>query len=102
VALFAVFRERASAWDVSRPIDGQAAWPEHAAFMDALADEGSVVAGGPLGDGFDFLLIFEAGNENTIRARLAGDPWMAMNLLEIARIEPWQIVLGEPLSADMP
>jgi hypothetical protein len=29
----------------------QDCWDEHATFMDALADEGSVILGGPLGEG---------------------------------------------------
>ena len=46
---FAVFRERGSAWDASRPIRQQPRWDGHAAFMDALVDSGVIVLGGPLG-----------------------------------------------------
>jgi hypothetical protein len=42
--------------------------------MDALADEGIVILGGPLGDGEEkFLLIVAADSEQAIEARLAGD-----------------------------
>ena len=38
-------------WDHSRARREQAGWSEHAAFMDALAEEGFVVLGGPIGEG---------------------------------------------------
>ena len=48
---YAVTRERGENWDARLPMRRQAKWDEHAAFMDALADEGFIVLGGPLGDG---------------------------------------------------
>jgi hypothetical protein len=36
-----------------------------------------------------------ADTEADIHARFAGDPWTPMELLRIAKIEPWQILLGE-------
>ncbi len=98
---FAVFREPAAAWDPSCPMREQARWDAHAAFMDALTAEGFVVLGGPLGDGKQFLLIINAENEAAIEARLAEDPWVPMRLLRIARIEPWQILLGRLPAATM-
>lgn len=38
-------------WDHSRGRREQPGWSEHAAFMDALAEEGFVVLGGPIGEG---------------------------------------------------
>jgi uncharacterized protein len=72
----------------------QQGWAEHAAFMNALAGDGFVILGGPLGDGRSILLIVNAESEEAIRARLAADPWTPMQLLRIARIEPWRILLG--------
>jgi hypothetical protein len=43
--------------------------------MNALAAEGFVVLGGPLGEGPEVLLIVDAPSEDAIRARLAADPW---------------------------
>jgi uncharacterized protein YciI len=62
--------------------------------MNALVAEDFVVVGGPLGDGSNTLLIVDAPDEATIRARLAADPWVPMGLLMIASIEPWEILLG--------
>ncbi len=76
----------------------QAAWAEHAAFMNALAADGFVVLGGPLGDGAEVLLIVDASSEDAVRTRLAGDPWTSANLLVIVRIESWTILLDRAAS----
>lgn len=92
---FAVTRERGGSWDASRTMRGQQRWDEHAAFMDALADDGFVVLGGPIGDGEQrFLLIVSAVSEQEVEARLADDPWTSMGLLRIATIERWEVLLG--------
>ena len=49
--LFAVVqRQRGPAWDLSRPMEEQVGWAEHAAFMNGLVDRGFVALGGPVGD----------------------------------------------------
>ena len=93
---YAVTRERGASWDGSLDLREQDRWDEHAAYMDALADDGFVVLGGPLGDGSTFLLIIDAESEQEIETRLADDPWTPMDLLRIARIDRWEILLGEP------
>ena len=89
----AVRRIRGRAWDASLPMRAQANWPEHAAFMNALAAEGFVVLGGPLGAGEEVLLIVNAPDEATVRTRLAADPWSGTALLDIKIVEPWTILL---------
>ena len=92
---FAVTRERGPAWNDSVPMREQKLWKEHAAFMEGLADEGFIVLGGPVGRGersFQFLI--KADSPKTIRTRLAADSWTSMRLLRIARIEPWELLLG--------
>ncbi len=89
----AVRRVRGPAWDASRPLRGQALWDEHAVFMNALAAEGFVVLGGPLGDGAEVLLIVDADGEEAVRARLALDPWTTAGLLEVKSVEPWAVLL---------
>jgi uncharacterized protein YciI len=71
----------------------QALWDEHARYMDALTAQGFVVLGGPLGDGAEVLLVAHADSEESLRARFATDPWTRTGLLEIARAEPWTILL---------
>jgi hypothetical protein len=73
---YLVERAKGPAWDHSRGRREQAEWDEHAAFMDALAEEGFVVLGGPIGegDGEDVLLVVDAAGEATLHARLAEIP----------------------------
>ena len=94
---FAVMLERASAWDWSVPMRRQKLWNEHAAFMDGLADEGFIVAGGPLGNedtAKRMLHIVRASNPEQIEKRLAEDPWRSIGMLKTASIEPWTVLLG--------
>jgi uncharacterized protein YciI len=94
VAYFAVTRERGPSWDDARPMREQDGWHEHAAFMDALADEGFVVLGGPVGDGDRrFMFAVDAPSDVAIRARLAADPWEHTNQLTTVDVQPWQILL---------
>ena len=93
-----VRRARGPAWDAAAPMRSQAQWAEHAAFMNALAAEGFIVLGGPLGSGDlrpgeEVLLVVDATSEDAVRARFAADPWSGSGLLEITRIEPWTVLL---------
>jgi uncharacterized protein YciI len=92
--LFAVIRESGPAWDRGRAMREQDAWDEHVAFMDGLADDGFIVLGGPLGDGWRALHIVEAESEEAVRARFGEDPWSPMAMLPVASVEPWQLLLG--------
>jgi len=94
---FVVVRERGLAWDWSLPMRRQAEWEPHSAFMDALADEGFILAGGPLGseDGAKRVLhVVNAPNDSAVEARMNDDPWTPMHLLETVSIEPWTVLLG--------
>ena len=62
--------------------------------MDALAEEGTVVLGGPVGegDGEDTLLVVAVESEAAIRDRLADDPW-GTEMLTTVSVEPWCVWL---------
>lgn len=90
---FAVRRRRGPAWNAALTMREQAGWGAHASFMNALAAEGFIVLGGPLGDGAEVLHIVEAPSEDAIRKRFDADPWSQTGLLEMLRIEPWTILL---------
>ena len=79
-------------WDPSRPLEEQSGWTEHAAFMDALVDEGFLVLGGPLFDEHRVVHAVEAESEEAVRATLARDPWSGTHLV-VSAIEPWTIRL---------
>jgi uncharacterized protein len=91
---FLVERGKGPKWDHTRGRREQVAWDEHATFMDRLTDEGFIVLGGPIGegDGENTLLIVDAPDEATARARLAEDPWPE-ELLTIESIRPWSVWL---------
>jgi uncharacterized protein YciI len=91
---YLVERAKGPAWDHSRPRREQDGWDEHAAFMDALAEEGFVVLGGPMGegDGDNVLLVVEADSPETIQSRLAEDPWPE-DVLRTESIRPWSVWL---------
>jgi uncharacterized protein YciI len=91
---FVVRNARGPAWDHSRARREQDGWDEHAAFMDALVEEGLVVLGGPVGDvdGEHTLLVLDTESEEAVRARLAEDPW-ARDMLRIESVEPWTVWL---------
>lgn len=92
--LFAVIRTRGAAWETAHPLEGQEAWLPHAYFMNALADQGVVVLGGPLEGTPDVLLVMRANTADEITRCLEGDPWTALDLLRIHRITPWTLRLG--------
>jgi uncharacterized protein YciI len=93
---YAVIREPGFGWNPSLPMTDQAGWSEHAAFMNGLAAKGFVHLGGPLPERQQILLIVDASSPDEIRSTLAEDPWSANDLLTIASIEPWTILLEAP------
>jgi uncharacterized protein YciI len=99
VSYFVVIREIGPGWDPAKPLRAQAAWDEHADFINALAAENIVLLGGALGGGGSFLLLVNAGSEAEIRRRLQEDPWTRMELLRIRSIEPWRQLTGPDLVA---
>ena len=97
MSYFAVSREAGPAW-TSGGIFAQPAVTEHAAFMNALADEGFLIVAGPLAgteqDRVRVLLIVDADSEATIHRRLADDPWVPTQQLHTVSVEPWTILVG--------
>jgi uncharacterized protein YciI len=93
VPMFLVVLHRSGPeWDPSRPLEEQSGWDEHAAFMDALVEEGFIVLGGPLADEHRVVHAVEAESEDAVRATLARDPWSGTHLV-VDRIDPWTIRL---------
>ncbi len=80
------------AWDRSRALEDQDGWEGHAAYMDALVDDGVVVLGGPLADEQRVVFACEAEDEASLREALAGDPWSGSHLV-VASVDAWTIRL---------
>jgi uncharacterized protein YciI len=94
VSHFLVENAKGPSWYHSRLRREQAGWDEHAAFMDALVEDGFILLGGPIGDGDgeNTLLIVEASSEEAVRERLAGDPW-SETVLHLDSVRSWSIWL---------
>jgi uncharacterized protein YciI len=91
---FIVLRSRGPAWDDSKPMEAQADWAGHAAFIDALFEQGIIALVGPVEGTRDALLVFRAAGEAEVVDRLAADPWSSNGLLATKQISPWEIRLG--------
>ena len=93
-----VLRRSGPEYDHSKPLEEQSGWEEHAAFMDALVDDGFIVLGGPLGDEVRTAHAVDAESEAVIRERLARDPWSGSHLV-VDSIDQWTIRLDSRVSA---
>jgi hypothetical protein len=87
-----VLRRSGPEYDLSRPLEEQSGWPEHAAFMDDLVDEGFIVLGGPLEDEVRTAHVVEAESEDGIREKFGLDPWSKSHLV-VDSIDRWTIRL---------
>ena len=92
MTFFVVLRRSGPQWDPSRPLEEQSGWDGHAAYMDALVHDGTVLLGGPLQDEQRVVLAVEAPSEDEARRRLTGDPWHGTHLT-IDSVDPWTIRL---------
>ena len=93
MGLFLVTLHRSGpSYDPTLALEQQSGWDEHADFMDALVEDGSVVLGGPLADDHRVARAFEAESVDGVRRVLADDPWHQSHLV-IASVEPWTIRL---------
>ena len=89
----AVFMRHGSNWNPHKPVREQAYWDEHARFMDALFDAGTVVLGGPFADDTGSLVILEADSPQAARAIYQGDPWTKHDVLVVGDAKEWTIFL---------
>jgi uncharacterized protein YciI len=87
-----LLRRSGPEWDPSRPMEEQADWPAHAAYMDELVDSGFVVLGGPLADEHRVVHVVEAESEDAVRAAYARDPWSETHL-RVDSVDPMTIRL---------
>lgn len=97
---YAVIREAGPGWVDGKATMEQAGIQDHADFMKALAEHGSLLLAGPLADTehgrIRALLIINAANKEEVNHLLADDPWTASGQLEITNIESWNLFVGAP------
>ena len=87
-----VLRQAGPEWLRGRPMEEQTGWRDHAAFMDALVEDGFLVLGGPVGGEGKVVHAVESESGDAVRATWARDPWSETHLV-IDSIEPWTIRL---------
>lgn len=70
--------------------------PEHRRFLGGLADEGFVVASGPLtgSDPAAALLVVRADDAAQVLDRLADDPFALAGVVAEVTVEAWEPVIG--------
>ncbi len=84
-------RQAGPEFDPALPLHEQTGWDAHAAYMDSLVEDGSIVLGGPLPNGRVAHAMHAASEEN-VRAIWARDPWHESHLV-LESVEPWEIRL---------
>ena len=98
MSLFAVNREAGPAWMDGTDAFNQPGASDHAAFMNGLAEEGFILAAGPLAGTesgrIRVLLIAHADHDAEITQRLATDPWELAGRITTTKIEPWTLLVG--------
>ena len=80
-------------WVEGKTSREQPYWTEHAAFMDALFEDGTVIMGGPFADYSTILVIVEAAGEKAVRELFQRDPFIAQGILDLPSIHEWLIFL---------
>jgi uncharacterized protein len=82
-----------SHWDSNKPVRQQAYWDDHARFMDALFEDGTVILAGPFADGNGSMVILKADSEDAARAIFDQDPWTQKDVLVADKVREWTIFL---------
>ena len=90
---FATFFSPGLAWIAGKTSRQQPYWTEHAAFMDKLFEDGTVILGGPYADYTGFLVIVEALNEEEVYELFGEDPFVVNEIVRISSIHEWLIFL---------
>lgn len=80
-------------WVAGKTSREQPYWTEHAAFMDALFEDGTVIMGGPYADYSSILVIVEASDEDTVRELFKRDPFIVQDILHLASVREWLVFL---------
>lgn len=69
--------------------------PAHRDFLGGLAEEGVVVATGPLSDEpAEALLLLEGESAEQVRDLLLEDPFAQQGLIDAVEVREWDVVIG--------
>jgi uncharacterized protein len=79
---------RGVAWGDGPP-EAQPGWGEHAAWIDALADRGRIVLGGPFSDNSGAMLLLEGIGVQEAELLFATDPFVKNGVFVVADVREW-------------
>ena len=81
------------AWVPGKTVREQPHWAQHAAFMDRLFENGTVVLGGPFADATGSLVVVEAENEHEVADLFAHDPFEVHAIFVRSLLKQWLLFL---------
>jgi uncharacterized protein YciI len=81
------------AWVPGKTVREQPYWTQHAAFMDPLFENGTVVLGGPFADATGSLVIVKAENESEVADLFARDPFVVHDIFALRSLKQWLLFL---------
>lgn len=90
---FLTFFTPGTSWVAGKTSREQPYWTEHAAFMDALFEDGIVILGGPFADYSNILVIVEAADEDAARDLFKQDPFVVHGILHLSSVHEWLVFL---------
>jgi uncharacterized protein len=67
--------------------------PEHLAYMQSLAQEGTVVLAGPVGDGSGAMVVLRVDSEEEAQQIVKDDPYTAAGVGADHVLRPWNVVI---------
>ncbi len=90
---FVIFFAPGSAWIAGKTSREQQFWTEHAAFMDALFENGTVIMGGPFADYSSIMVVLEASDESEVRDLFKRDPFVVQGIFRLSSVHEWLVFL---------
>ena len=90
---FVIFFTPGTAWIAGKTSREQPYWTEHAAFMDALLEDGIVIMGGPFADYSSIMVILVASDEGEARDLFRRDPFVVQRIFHLSSVHEWLVFL---------
>ena len=87
-------------WIAGKTSREQPYWTEHAAFMDALFEDGIVMMGGPFADYSSILVVLEASDEGEVRDLFRRDPFVVQRIFHLSSVHEWLVFLDARKKGD--
>lgn len=88
-------RFRAGPTWASGSIREQPGWDEHAEFVDALVERGTMVMGGPFTDNSGTMILLEGVDADEARRILDDDPFIKNGVFELDEVREWTVFVDE-------